>query len=158
MLGCQELGRASLQQGLGLACWVIRSEVLVLLHLLLEGQQLALQLAPQGWQGLPDVVGQLLYEERGQRAEVSRRDAAKGLLTCCTCKGLMLRCSPLSPALPPVSKRKQEKYPAGVPLVRGARRAGMCCPQQQDAVSGPLCFRRVDNQGVRDTGYTRHIC
>lgn len=38
VLGSQELGRASLQQGLGLARWVIRPEVLVLLYLLLNGQ------------------------------------------------------------------------------------------------------------------------
>lgn len=51
-----------LQQGLGLARGVIGPEVLVLLHLLLQGQQLALQLAAQGWQRLSDVVGQLLQK------------------------------------------------------------------------------------------------
>ena len=60
MLGSQEVGRASLQQSLGLACWVIGAEVLVLLHLLLNGQQLALQLVPQPGQCVPDVVCQLL--------------------------------------------------------------------------------------------------
>lgn len=49
-----------LQQGLGLARWVVRSEVLVLVHLLLNGQQLALQFVPKPWQCVPDVVGQLL--------------------------------------------------------------------------------------------------
>lgn len=56
-----------LQQSFGLACGVIGPEVLVLLHLLLQGQQLALQLAAQGRQRFPDVVGQLLWE-RGQRS------------------------------------------------------------------------------------------
>lgn len=51
---------ALLQQGLGLARRVIRSEVLVLIHLLLNGQQLALQLVPKSRQCVPDVVGQLL--------------------------------------------------------------------------------------------------
>ena len=60
MMGSQGLGRASLQQSLGLARWVIRAEVLVLLHLLLNGQQLALKLVPQPWQRVPDVVCQLL--------------------------------------------------------------------------------------------------
>lgn len=50
----------SLQQGLGLACWVIWTEVLVLLDLLLQGEQLTLQLTAQTRQGVPDVVGQLL--------------------------------------------------------------------------------------------------
>lgn len=49
-----------LQQGLGLACWVVRSEVLVLIHLLLNGQQLALQFVPKPRQCVTDVVGQLL--------------------------------------------------------------------------------------------------
>ena len=64
-----EGGRHVLQQGFGFASGVIGPEVLVLLHLLLQGQQLALQLAPQGWQGLPDVVGQLLWDR--ERPEVS---------------------------------------------------------------------------------------
>lgn len=51
---------ALLQQGLGLASRVIRSEVLVLLHLLLNGQQLALQFVPKPRQCVPDVIGQLL--------------------------------------------------------------------------------------------------
>lgn len=51
---------ALLQQGLGLARWVIRSEVLVLVHLFLNRQQLALQLVPKSRQCVPDVVGQLL--------------------------------------------------------------------------------------------------
>lgn len=49
-----------LQQGLGLAARVIRSEVLVLLHLLLNGQQLTLQFAAQSWQCISDVIGELL--------------------------------------------------------------------------------------------------
>lgn len=59
-----------LQQGFGFARGVVGPEVLVLLHFLLQRQQLALQLAAQGWQGLPDVVGQLLWE-RGQGSDVS---------------------------------------------------------------------------------------
>jgi len=49
-----------LQQGLGLAVGVVRAEVLVLLHLLLQGQQLALHLAAQRGQRVPDVVCELL--------------------------------------------------------------------------------------------------
>lgn len=49
-----------LQQGLGLACWVIWTEVLVFLHLLLQGEELALQFTAQTRQGISDVVGQLL--------------------------------------------------------------------------------------------------
>lgn len=50
----------SLQQGLGLACWVVWTEVLVFLHLLLQGEELTLQFTAQTRQGIPDVVGQLL--------------------------------------------------------------------------------------------------
>lgn len=50
----------SLQQGLGLACWVVWTEVLVFLHLLLQGKELTLQFTAQTRQGIPDVVGQLL--------------------------------------------------------------------------------------------------
>lgn len=39
-----------LQQGFGFSCGVVGPEVLVFLHLLLQGQQLALQLAAQGRQ------------------------------------------------------------------------------------------------------------
>lgn len=53
-------GGASLKQGLGLAAWVVRAEVLVFIHLFLDGQQLALQLVAKSGQGVPDVVGQLL--------------------------------------------------------------------------------------------------
>lgn len=59
-VGSRELGRPSLQQGLGLARWVVRTEVLVLVHLLLDGQQLALQLVAQAGQCVSDVVCQLL--------------------------------------------------------------------------------------------------
>lgn len=55
----------SLQQGLGLPCWVIWTKVLVLLHLLLQGEELTLQLTAQTRQGVPDVVGQLLETNRG---------------------------------------------------------------------------------------------
>lgn len=40
----------ALQQGFGLARGVIRPEILVLFHFLLQGQQLALQLAAKGRQ------------------------------------------------------------------------------------------------------------
>lgn len=72
-------GGASLQQGLGLASRVIRAEVLVLLHLLLNGQQLALQLVPQPRQCVPDVVRQLLgvRVRKGLRTDGHR--ARKGL-------------------------------------------------------------------------------
>ena len=50
----------SLQQGLGLALGVIWTEVLVLRHLLLQAEVLALQLAAQSRQRVPDVVRQLL--------------------------------------------------------------------------------------------------
>lgn len=50
----------SLQQSLGLACWVVWTEVLVFLHLLLQGKELTLQFTAQTRQGIPDVVGQLL--------------------------------------------------------------------------------------------------
>lgn len=53
----------SLQQGLGLACWVVWTEVLVFLHLLLQGKELTLQFTAQTRQGIPDVVGQLLETE-----------------------------------------------------------------------------------------------
>lgn len=59
-MGSQGLGKASLQQSLGLARWVIRAEVFVFLHLLLDGQQLALEFVSQPWQRVPDVVCQLL--------------------------------------------------------------------------------------------------
>lgn len=54
----------SLQQSLGLACWIIWTEVLVLLHLLLQGEELTLQLTAQTRKGIPDVVGQLLERDR----------------------------------------------------------------------------------------------
>lgn len=54
----------SLEQSLGLAGRIVRSEVLVLLHLLLYGEELTLQLGPQAWQGVPDVVGQLLCRSK----------------------------------------------------------------------------------------------
>lgn len=53
----------SLQQGLGLACWVVWTEVLVFLHLLLQREELTLQFTAQTRQGIPDVVGQLLEIE-----------------------------------------------------------------------------------------------
>lgn len=55
----------SLQQGLGFACWVIWTEVLVLLDLLLQREELTLQLTAQTREGVPDVVGQLLETDRG---------------------------------------------------------------------------------------------
>lgn len=55
----------SLQQGLGLACRVIWTEVLVLLHLLLQREELTLQLTAQTRESVPDVVGQLLETDRG---------------------------------------------------------------------------------------------
>lgn len=55
----------SLQQGLGLPCWVIWTEVLILLHLLLQREELTLQLTAQTRQGVPDVVGQLLKSDSG---------------------------------------------------------------------------------------------
>lgn len=58
-----------LQQSLGLAARVIRSEVLVLLHLLFDGQKLTLQLGPQIRQGVPDVVGQLLCRSKVRISE-----------------------------------------------------------------------------------------
>lgn len=54
----------SLQQSLGLARWIIWTEVLVLLHLLLQGEELTLQLTAQTRKGIPDVVGQLLERDR----------------------------------------------------------------------------------------------
>ena len=54
----------SLQQGLGLACRVIWTEVLIFLHLLLQGEELTLQLTAQTRQGVPDVIGQLLQTEK----------------------------------------------------------------------------------------------
>lgn len=50
----------SLQQSLGLACWVVGTEVLVFLHFLLQREQLTLEFAAQTRQRVPDVVGQLL--------------------------------------------------------------------------------------------------
>lgn len=61
---------ALLQQGLGLARRVIRSEVLVLIHLFLNGQQLALQLVPKSGQCVPDVVGQLLGVASKEKVKV----------------------------------------------------------------------------------------
>lgn len=57
----------SLQQSLGLACRVIWTEVLVLLHLLLQGEELTLQLTAQTRQGVSDVVGQLLETDKGKK-------------------------------------------------------------------------------------------
>lgn len=54
----------SLQQGLGLACWVIWTKVLVFLHLLLQREELTLKLTAQTRQGIPDVVSQLLETDR----------------------------------------------------------------------------------------------
>lgn len=59
----------SLQQGLGLACGVVGTEVLVLLHLFLQGEDLALQLTAQPRQSVPDVVGQLLRREREREGD-----------------------------------------------------------------------------------------
>ena len=60
--------RHSLQEGLGLAGRVVRAEVLVLVHLLLYRQQLALQLGTEPWQRVSDVIGQLLQGD-GKWAE-----------------------------------------------------------------------------------------
>jgi len=54
----------SLKQSFGLASRVIGAKVLILLHLLLNGEKLALQLVPQPRQGVTDVVGQLLYRKK----------------------------------------------------------------------------------------------
>lgn len=54
----------SLQQGLGLAGWIVWMIVLELLHLLLQGQELTLQLTAQPRQRVPDVVGQLLQNKQ----------------------------------------------------------------------------------------------
>ena len=51
-----------LQHGLGLDARVVRLEVFVLLHFLLQAQHLPLQPVPQRGQGVPDVVGQLGVE------------------------------------------------------------------------------------------------
>lgn len=56
----------SLQQSLGLACWVVGTEVLVFLHFLLQREQLTLEFAAQTRQRVPDVVGQLLKMRRTQ--------------------------------------------------------------------------------------------
>lgn len=56
----------SLQQGLGLACRVVGTEVLVFLHFLLQREQLTLEFAAQTRQRVPDVVGQLLETEQTQ--------------------------------------------------------------------------------------------
>lgn len=45
---------------------VVGAEVLVLLHLLLQRQRLALQLAAQPRQRVADVVGQLLEDDKGR--------------------------------------------------------------------------------------------
>lgn len=54
----------SLKQSFGLASRVIRAKVLVLLHLLLNGEELALELVPQPWQSVTDVIGQLLHKKK----------------------------------------------------------------------------------------------
>lgn len=54
-----------LQQLLGFARRVIRPVSPVFLGLLVQSQQLGLQFAAESWQGVPDVVGQLL---RGHKA------------------------------------------------------------------------------------------
>lgn len=56
----------SLEQSLCLARRIVWSEVLVLLHLLLDGEQLTLQLGSQSRQGVSDVVGQLLCRSEGR--------------------------------------------------------------------------------------------
>lgn len=50
----------SLQQSFGLTRRIIRSEVLVLLHLLLYGEELTLQFGSQTRESVTDVVGELL--------------------------------------------------------------------------------------------------
>ena len=62
----------SLQQGLGLACRVIWTEVLILLHFLLKGEELTLQLTAQTRQGVSDVIGQLLEKDRGSTITLER--------------------------------------------------------------------------------------
>ncbi len=52
----------SLEHGLCLDGWVVRPEVLVLLHLLLQGEVHLLQSVPQPGEGLADVVRQLLVQ------------------------------------------------------------------------------------------------
>ena len=44
--------------------------MLILLHLLFNGQQLALQLGAQSWQSVSDVIGQLLMTSDPQKEEV----------------------------------------------------------------------------------------
>ena len=56
-----------LQQLLGFTRRVIRSVSTVFLGLLVQSQQLGLQLAAESWQGVPDVVGQLLWRHKGRK-------------------------------------------------------------------------------------------
>lgn len=83
----------SLQEGLGLACGVVGAEVLVLLHLLLQGEELALQLIAQTRQGVPNVVGQLLerrlpqyYKGTNSKKNGTQRDATPARQHKSTCK------------------------------------------------------------------------
>lgn len=57
-------GAHLLKQSFGLASRVIRAKVLVFLHLLLNGEKLALELVAQPRQGVTDVVGQLLHKRK----------------------------------------------------------------------------------------------
>lgn len=51
-----------LQQSFGLPGRIIRTEVLVLIHLFLNGEKLALEFVSQAWQGVSDVICQLLHK------------------------------------------------------------------------------------------------
>lgn len=121
-----------LQQSFGLASGIVRSEVLILLHLLLQGQQLALQLAAQGWQRLPDVIGQLL-QERGQRSESKAgRMPGRGRPALPT-QGPFhsAHCCPSAPAQhSPQSQGTNRKIQLGSHLWKGQKKAAQLSPQQ----------------------------
>lgn len=56
--------RGSLQQGFGLPGGVLGLEVLVGFHFVFYGQHLGLQLVPEVWQGVSNVIGELLNKTK----------------------------------------------------------------------------------------------
>lgn len=67
--GARRTGRGSLQQRFGLPGGVLGLEVLVGVHLVFYGEQLGLQLVPEGRQGVSNVVGELLNETEQSHAQ-----------------------------------------------------------------------------------------
>lgn len=61
----------SLQQCLGLPGGVLWLEVFVGFHFMFYGEQLSLQLVPEVWQGISNVVGKLLNKTKQNHVDVT---------------------------------------------------------------------------------------